>query len=478
MFKIRESYWSDGTSISAEDFEYAWKKILDPGFKTAFAYLFYPIKNAQAAKEGLIPSKKIGIKAFDQRTLIVDLEHPTPYFLELTAHAFYSPINHILDKTHPNWSSQEGSTYVCNGPFCVKKVQADQNYEFIRNERYWDAKEVKLERILISKTNPHTALEMYQKGEIDWLGRPISPWEPFFADQTPELVKSGPPGFVYWCVLNTERFPFSHAKFRQALGLALNRKEIIQSLAYPVLPATAPLPMAYSQFANKKALEEDRALAERLFAEALQELKLKKEDLPVFTFLHMTREARKKVAEAIVRQWKEVFGIECRLENCEWSTLFSKLTYGDFQIGEMSWFSPINDPHYTLDAFKHRTNSVNFAKWENVDFQYLLNAAASELNSKDRLEYLALAEKILMEQMPIIPIFYDTDSYKRKSYLQEVYQRTEQVDFKWAYIARDLSSQSFHALNLASSKKFNTQRRTYESKIISITEKSSNRKEG
>lgn len=237
-FKLRECYWSNGIPISAEDFEYSWKKILEPDFKTPFAYLFYPIKNAQASKEGLVSQQEIGITSIDHKTLVVELEHPTPYFLELTAHAFYSPINHALDKTHPNWSTQDGQAYVCNGPFCIKKIQANQSYEFIRNELYWDAKEVKLERILISKTNAYTALQMYQKDEIDWLGRPINPWEPFFADNTPESIKSGPPGFVYWCVLNTDRFPFYHAKLRQALSLAINRKEIIQSLAYRALLAT------------------------------------------------------------------------------------------------------------------------------------------------------------------------------------------------------------------------------------------------
>lgn len=449
-FKLRKCYWSNGSKITAQDFEYSWKKILNPDFKTVFAYLFYSIKNAKAAKEGIISCEEIGINAVNENTLVVDLEYPTPYFLELTAHAFYSPINHVLDKMHPNWPTQEGDSYVCNGPFRVKKIQPNKSYQFSKNNKYWDAKEVKLNSILISKANSYMALEMYQKDEIDWLGRPISPWEDFFFDSTEKFTQLGSPGIVYWCVLNTECIPFNHKKIRKALNLALNREEIIQSLGYQVLPTVTPVPFFHIHFEN--SFKENSTLARRLFSEGLQELKLERKKLPIFTFFHMMRKSRKRVAECIIKQWKEVLGIECRLESCDWSILFSKLTRGDYQIGEMSWFSPIDDSHYTLDAFKHKSNSINFSKWEDTNYKKLLELAANENNMTCRLNYLKSAEEYLIDQSFIIPLFSEPDLYRKKSYLKEVYQKTGQIDFKWAHIERDLSIKSFKELNVANPK--------------------------
>jgi oligopeptide transport system substrate-binding protein len=129
----------------------------------------------------------------------------------------------------------------------------------------------------------------------------------------------------------------------------------------------------------------------------------------------------------------------------------------------MSWFSPINDPHYTLDAFKHKTNSVNFAKWENKEYQNLLDLAARELDPSSRMHYLAAAEKFLIEQAILLPIFYEANLCKKKPYLKEIYQRTGQIDFKWAYIERNFSYKYFQDSNLARFCRKNIiQRRPYE----------------
>ena len=122
FFKLRPTRWSDGSLVSAFDFEYAWKKILSPSFKTPYAYLFYPIKNAKLTKEGVVPGDDVGIKALDEFTLKVELEFPAPYFLELTAHTIYSPVNRLTDQLHPNWPFEEREAFVCNGAFQLNKI--------------------------------------------------------------------------------------------------------------------------------------------------------------------------------------------------------------------------------------------------------------------------------------------------------------------------------------------------------------------
>ena len=179
-FHLRESFWTNGDPVTAFDFEYAWKKILSPDFSTTFAYLFYPIKNAKNAKEGSVLLADVGVKALNESTLEVELENPAPYFLELVALTLYAPVNHQIDKIHPNWSDQEGRGYVCNGPFQLKKRSTARGYELIKNPFYWDKGRVSLDQVLMTQNDNYTALQMFKNDEIDWLGRPLRAWDPSF----------------------------------------------------------------------------------------------------------------------------------------------------------------------------------------------------------------------------------------------------------------------------------------------------------
>jgi hypothetical protein len=159
IFTLRDSFWNNGEPVTANDFCYAWRKILSPSFTTPFAYLFYAIKNAELAKKGKIPLDAIGVYAINDKTLVVELEHPCSYFLELTASPLYSPVNHRIDYMHPNWPLQTGKDYVCNGPFYLESMNSRKVYILQKNPTYWDAPAVELGRIQISKATARKALE-------------------------------------------------------------------------------------------------------------------------------------------------------------------------------------------------------------------------------------------------------------------------------------------------------------------------------
>jgi oligopeptide transport system substrate-binding protein len=439
IFKLRDCYWSNGAKITALDFEYSWKKILSPDFSTPFAYIFYPIKNARLAKEGEVPISAVGIKALDSTTLSVDFEFPTPYFLELTADTLYSPVNHVVDKMHPNWALQEAEFYVCNGPFQIKKVKELQGYELIKNPYYWDARSVCLDQILISKNNAYTALKMYKNAEIDWLGRPMRPWDSLFTQQCEEKVDILNLARVYWYCFNTKRFPFHHPKLRRALAYAINRQEILAAAAYGGIPATTPLPINLFQHQNEELIYGDINKARLFFEEALEELKIKKEQFPIINLIHMHGELRDNTAKVIKRQLYEGLGVHCRIEAYEWRVLFEKITSGDYEMGSMSWKSWINDPIYTLNAFKFSSDKVNFPKWDHPEYQSLLDAADQEIDPKVRLTYLTAAEAILLEEMPVIPIFHEVHECVKKKHLQvAIDSKTGNVDFKKASIIKRL----------------------------------------
>ena len=434
IFKLRPSKWSDGTPLTAYDFEYAWKKILSPSFYTPFAYFFHPIKNAKAAKEGKVSLDKVGVKVVNDLTLAVELENPRPEFLEQTAHALYSPINHKLDKRYPNWAQSGEEAYVCNGPMKIKRMLSNGGYELQKNENYWDAAAVKLNRILITKNSSETVIEMFNNDEIDWIGHPMRPWEPYFSQKSKEIISTKHHG-INWCVFNTQRYPFDNLKLRQAFTYAINREEIVKKLSKEFLPALSPLPLVHTSIFNKELAYGNKELAVQLFEEALKELGLTRKTFPIITFCFSDVVRRTKIPEAIVKQWSDVLGVAIRVEEYEFHILFPKMLKGDYQLGSIKWKSWINDPLYTLSAFQYRNNKVNFPKWEHPKYQKLLDKAQREIVHERRLNYYKEAENILIQECPIIPINYEVYRYMYKKQLKDAFcSDSGNVDFKWASI--------------------------------------------
>jgi oligopeptide transport system substrate-binding protein len=431
-FKIRAAHWSNGDPVVAFDFEYAWKKILSPDFSTHFAYLFYPIKGAKAAKQGVFPLGDVGIRAVDEETLCVELEHPTPYFLELTANTLYSPVHHQVDQLRPYWALQDDPGYVCNGPFQLKKQQFSSGYELIKNPYYWDASKVDFDQILIRKTTEPLAHEMFKKDEVDWLGGASCQVEADSLQHFREKLEIQPALKVSWYAFNVQRFPFNHPKIRQALALALDRDEILHDFPYGELPAKTILPLEHTQCADI-GIKADATRARALFQEGLQELGLSAAQFPTFSLAFTKGHMKEKRARLAQQQWEEVLGIHCKLETYEWSALFKKIATGDYQIGLMFWTSWVDDPIYTLNAFRYSGESINFSHWENKEYQRLLDAAEQEIDLQKRRSWLKAAEELLMEAMPVIPLFYEPSRSLKKDHLQfEYYAKTEQFDFKWA----------------------------------------------
>ncbi|NGX55165.1 MAG: Oligopeptide-binding protein OppA, partial [Chlamydiae bacterium] len=150
IFTLRETCWSNGEPLTAYDFEYAWKKILEPKFRAPFAFLLFSIKNAEAAKRGEIPLTQVGIEALDSYTLVVTLDTPSPFFLDLTAHWTYLPLCREIDALHPGWAYRSDASYVSNGPFKLEERELNDDLKVTKNLRYWDAEKVKLKGIEIN----------------------------------------------------------------------------------------------------------------------------------------------------------------------------------------------------------------------------------------------------------------------------------------------------------------------------------------
>lgn len=406
-FKLRSSLWNDGSSVTAYDFEYAWKKVLSPDFKTAFAYLFYPIKNAREAKEGKVPPEQIGIYAIDDRTLKVHLVRPTPYFLQSTALPLYSPVHRIIDQQHPQWPYECEKNYPCNGAFQLKFNQPNQGYQLVRNPYYWDAYNITLDQITLTQMTPVQASQAFKKNEIDWAGNPFGGWHSFYVPRENDNVLSIPNSWVCWWVFNTTCAPFQNLKMRQAFAYAVQRVQIVSGAFLPINPAYSPLLPRHRE-SNSQSLFPDYnpELARQLFQEALKELAVSKADLPPFTIMFHEQGIREYTARCLKQQFKECFDIECELMPLSWNAYFHKMIKGGFHLGIVHWESWVDDPIYTLNHFKTAKQELNFSKWQNAEFQKHLHLFEEEVNPFQRSLHLQKAEVILSQEMPIVPLFY------------------------------------------------------------------------
>lgn len=435
-FTLRESKWSNGEPLVAKEFEYAWKRALDPKTASNYAYQLYYVKNAEQANKGKAKLDDVGVKALDDKTLQVTLENPTPYFLELTAFHTYFPVNQKVVEANTNWAA-EAKTHVSNGPFKMESWEHKNKLVLVKNNNYWDKDVVKLDRIEFSMVeDENTELSMFENGEIDWAGHPLSSLP---IDAMPAMKSSGkmvvhPVAATYWYKFNTEKPPFNNVKIRKAFAYAINRQALIDNvLQANQQPAMAAVPPAMSLNPDGYFKEYDVETGKKLLAEGMKEVGITK--LPLITLSFNTSEGHKKIAEAIQDQWRKNLSVEVKLENQEWKVYLESLHQGNYQVGRSGWSGDFNDPINFLEIFKDKDGGNNDTRWENPKYKELLNQSAIESDPQKRKEILAQAEQILMDELPILPIYFYTHTWVKNDKVQNVVtDALGGIDWKWASI--------------------------------------------
>ncbi|MED4782479.1 peptide ABC transporter substrate-binding protein [Brevibacillus choshinensis] len=435
-FHLRDSKWSNGDPVTAKDFEFAWKRALDPKTASNYAYQLYYLKNAEEYNLGKAKVDDVGVKALDDKTLEVKLKNPTPFFLELTAFYTYFPVNQKVVEADPKWAS-EAKTHVANGPFKMETWEHKSKVVLVKNDNYWDKDTVKLDKIDFSMVeDENTELSMFDNGDLDWAGAPMSALP---TDAIPALKDSGkmetrPIAGTYMYKFNTEKAPFNNAKIRKAFAYAINRQTIIDNVTQAnQQPAMGLVPPTMAVTSTPYFKDNDVEAAKKLLEEGMKEEGITK--LPPLTLSYNTSEGHKKIAEAIQDQWKKAFGVEIKLENKEWKVFLDDMHQGNFQIARSSWTGDFNDPINFLELFKFKKGGNNDTNWENPKYQELLNKSALEKDPEKRKQILAEAEALFMDEMPAAPIYFYTHSYVKSDKVKGVVlDGLGFVDWKWADI--------------------------------------------
>lgn len=439
-FYLRESCWSDGSAITAHDFEYSWKKVLETSKNAHYHYTFKVIKNARAIFDKKMDVDTAGIHAINPKTLVVDLEYPVPYFLEFTSHWTYLLINSKVDRSYPGWAYHDGATYVCNGPFKLKEWKQNREIVVEKNPDYWDAASVSLEQITVSmEDNPFTELRMFENGEIDMTGIGTSslPVNRLKLNRKTGELQTLPAAGVYSLWVNTDRFPYNNKNFRKALSLAIDRKEMQKHLSDDESVTNTVLPHSLSQFTYNKERERDIREATRCFQMALDELEIRKNDLPILHIGYSTKR-RKTVCELVEQNWTEIFGIAVRIEEYDWGTLYNNAINGKHHIAGIAWYSWFWDPNYILSSFSHDRKERTPTLWKNREYIKVIEESHRCLDNAKRTQLLKKAEEMLIEESPVIPLHQCSTAVLKKPYVHGVHtSELLETDFKWAYIKRN-----------------------------------------
>lgn len=434
-FHLREAKWSNGDPVTAYDFEYAWKRALDPETGSSYAYMLYALQNAELANQKKASLDAVGVKAVDAKTLMVTLEQPTPYFTELTTYPSFYPVNKKIAEADPDWGIK-AATHVGNGPFKIETWEAFGKLVLVKNQNYWDQAAVKLDRLEFStEREDNLELALFQEGKLDWAGAPLStlPIEELPALKEQGIVQTKPIAGVYWYKFNTEQKPFTNAKIRKAFAYAIHRQEVVDTLTNAMqLPATGAVPLASALKPEGYFKDNDKETAKKLLAEGMKELGLAK--LPPITLSYNTSQGHQMIAQTIQKQWQDTLGVEVKLENKEWMAFLEDMSDGNYQIGRMGWIGDYSDPINFLELFKEKTGGLNETRWENSKYQALLAQSATEKDPDKRRQLLAEAEAILMDEMPVAPIYFYTNLWVQNDKLKGVVlDGLGNVDYKWAF---------------------------------------------
>lgn len=420
-FHLRGTYWSDGSMVTAKDFELAWKKVVEPQFGAVNAPLFYPIKNAEKVKKGELPVDQLGVTSQDDLTLVVQLEQPTPYFLDLLAFSTFFPVKHTLDETQPDWMMEASSRFVSNGPLVLKKWKHNQEIVFEKSPQYWEAPCIEFDQVHVSMiADENTAFNMYQNKELDVLGMVLSPIPTDALHRLYEQgkVKSQAASATTFVSFNTNKFPFTNKHIRKALSYAMDRSQIVQNVtqlgeqvATHMIPPNLALRESRSYFKDH-----DLAKARQELALGLQELGI--HTFPTVTLEYSSNDINRKLAQVLQEQWKKTLGIDVEIRQCEHKMLLDKLMNRTYDLATTFWFAQYRDPMSIFERFKFKKNAKNYPDWENHEYIQLLEQSIYDADLEKRAETLARAEALLLDEMPLAPIYHWQTSFMMQDHIE------------------------------------------------------------
>lgn len=405
-FRLRPAVWSDGAPVTAADFVYSLRRLVDPATGSPYANLVYPVRNARAVNLGKAPVSALGIAAPDPATVVIRLEHPTPYLPDLLAHYGVVPVpRQAVERWGDRWTAP--GRFVGNGPFVLKAWRLGDRIVLDRNPRFYDAANVCLERVVYLPINDAISAErQLKRGEID-LNAAFDPMRTRYlrgAGGLADEVRVFPWTDLIYVVFNERYPPFRDVRVRQALAMAIDREFIAGKLIQAPQAATAgfvppglgALP-AEPDWARLPFPERQRRARALLAAAGYGPGRPLRFELKLFFNLA-------RAAPVLQADWRAI-GVEATLTTRDIPVFFSELQAGDFEAGFTDWIADYPDPTDFLDLMRSDQPGANYGGHVDLTYDDLVRRAEASREPETRARLLQAAHARLLQAAPIAPVW-------------------------------------------------------------------------
>jgi oligopeptide transport system substrate-binding protein len=408
-FFLREAQWSDGVPVTAEDFVFAWQRILEPSLAAPYAYFLYFLKNATAINAGKMPKNALGVRALNAHTLEMKLEHPAPYMLEMLMHAATYPLpRHVVAAKGREWARP--GNYVGNGAFTLKSWVPNDHVLVEQNSRFFDVANVALEKIYFYPTDDYSAaLQRMRAGELDLQTRVPTQRIDWIKANMPAAYAPVPILVTEYVQVNHTRAPFGDVRVREAINLALNREIIAQRIrrvgdvpSYALVPpATANYPsgtqLAFKSMPYPARTERARALMRSAgFGEQNR--------LKTSFMIRSTAPGPYRAVAAAIQKMLALAYIDITILPTDFQVWLAQTHAHDFDITEGAWSADFNDAATFLELLQTGSGN-NWGVYSNPAFDRMLAVAQSDNDLASRGRKLAAAETIALKNHAIMPLY-------------------------------------------------------------------------
>ena len=444
-FYIRkDAKWSDGKDVTANDFIYSWKRAVDPATASDYAYYIYFIKNGEKINAGEADIDTLGVRAIDDKTLEVTLENPCQFFTEIVAFPTLVPLREDIVSANKDKWALDPATYIGNGPYKLTSWEHDSKITFEKNEYYWAKDSVvapKIEWYLMNDQN--AILSAFKNGQVVYAKN--IPSDELAAEKEAGNLKILPLLGTYYIDFVNNKPPFDDARVRKAFSLAIDRNYLVENVTKGgQTPASGFVPFGIADvnpepdfrttggdYISVKPADYEKNVeeAKKLLAEAGYP---DGKGFPKVTYGLNSGSGHEPVAEALQQMWKENLGVEVEILAQEWNVFQQSRKDGVYNINRNGWIGDYMDPSTFMDIFTS-TNGQNNAKYNNPDYDAFIAAARKESDHETRIKIFHDAEKLLMDEAAIAPLYFYTEPVVVSPKLQGVVNsKLGFVIFKWA----------------------------------------------
>ncbi|MBN1238813.1 MAG: peptide ABC transporter substrate-binding protein [Gammaproteobacteria bacterium] len=409
-FHLREdARWSNGDAVTAEDFVFGLRRAADPATLSEYSFIVAPILNAEAITAGDLPPEELGVRAIDERTLEIGLRGPTPYFLGLLSHPVTYPVHRPSLEEHGVRFTRPGNL-IGNGAYTLVEAVVQSHVRLERNPYYWDDESTTIDVVYHHATEDTTAeLKRYRADELDatyFIPKAQLPW---IRENLPDELTIAPYLGSYYYGFNLTKPPFKgNLALRRALALAIDREIITKQITNAGEIAAFGFVPPVNNYEGQQMPEaawsqqERETEARRLYLDAgySPENPLRVE------LLYNTQDDHRRIAVAVASMWRRVLGVQTEIVNQEWKVYLDTRTQKeDTQVFRAGWIGDYNDA-YTFAELPLSDSGLNDFGYDSEEYDALVAKAGMELDMQTRAGYLQEAERVLLDDMPLIPIYF------------------------------------------------------------------------